>query len=187
MAISPTLYYDVLGLPPPPHSIALAPEVIRKAYHAALLRHHPDKNISDDAVLTLYSSEMVDCIVKAYNILSSPDLRAEYDKVIMQKRKLLNDESEYTSRIIAQADLVDLDDFDSAEMCLKHRIPENESICETCEREEVWYKECRCGDVYLITESMLVEVSSHFKGEDGEVLVQCPRCSTWLRVLFAIS
>ncbi|KAK7206288.1 hypothetical protein BZA70DRAFT_276225 [Myxozyma melibiosi] len=189
MATSPTLYYDVLGLPPPPHANPLSLEAIRKAYRAALLRHHPDKNLAADSDNLDQSNETVDHIVAAYNTLSVPNLRADYDRSIIEKSKSLASQSDYEARIIAQSDMADLDDFAFASMCLTHRLSEDESTCTDCVREEVWYKECRCGDAYVITESMLVDVSNARKDEDGdegEVLVQCSRCSTWLRVLFSV-
>lgn len=53
-------------------------EEIKRAYHALILKHHPDKNQSkpDDAF---------EKISKAWQILSEPNSRAEYDAVHEQR------------------------------------------------------------------------------------------------------
>mmetsp|Transcript_28910 Transcript_28910/g.35632 ORF Transcript_28910/g.35632 Transcript_28910/m.35632 type:complete len:283 (+) Transcript_28910:910-1758(+) len=62
-------YYDVLGIP-----CFASQRDIRKAYKALALRLHPDKNKSRKAV-----SEFVE-LREAYEVLSSPEKRLEYDK-----------------------------------------------------------------------------------------------------------
>jgi DnaJ-class molecular chaperone len=62
--------YDVLGVAP-----TAAPEVIRAAYRALALRHHPDRQSSrgmDGAVMASLN--------KAYDILSCPERRRAYDQ-----------------------------------------------------------------------------------------------------------
>lgn len=68
MARPPT-YYDQLGV------ARNAPdEVIRGAYKALALKHHPDKNINNPAATTAMQA-----INQAYAVLSDPHKRAEYD------------------------------------------------------------------------------------------------------------
>ena len=66
-------HYAVLGLAP-----TAAPDVIRAAYRVLAQRHHPDRNASND------DSAMVR-LNQAYNVLSCPLRRAEFD--IQQRRQ----------------------------------------------------------------------------------------------------
>ena len=63
-------YYAVLGVAP-----TAAPEVIRAAYRALALRHHPDRQVHK----TMDGSVMAD-LNKAYEILSCPKRRHAYDQ-----------------------------------------------------------------------------------------------------------
>jgi diphthamide biosynthesis protein 4 len=69
-------HYEVLNLPEPSSLkngkvFVLQPADIRKAYKAALLRHHPDKSIR--------STTSIDEITKAYTVLIDPEQREIYD------------------------------------------------------------------------------------------------------------
>ncbi|PIT78767.1 J domain-containing protein [Limnohabitans sp. B9-3] len=63
-------FYAVLGVAP-----AAAPEVIRAAYRALALRHHPDRQ----AHRAMDGSVMAG-LNKAYEILSCPERRRTYDQ-----------------------------------------------------------------------------------------------------------
>jgi DnaJ-class molecular chaperone len=63
-------FYAVLGVAP-----AAAPEVIRAAYRALALRHHPDRH----AHRAMDGSVMAG-LNKAYEILSCPERRRAYDQ-----------------------------------------------------------------------------------------------------------
>jgi curved DNA-binding protein CbpA len=65
-------HYAVLGVAP-----TADPEVIRAAYRVLAQRHHPDRNANTDG------SAMVR-LNQAYNVLSCPKRRAEFD--IVQRR-----------------------------------------------------------------------------------------------------
>ncbi|KAI9894775.1 MAG: hypothetical protein M1814_002132 [Vezdaea aestivalis] len=70
-----TAYYDVLGV----KTDATALE-IKKAYRKLAIIHHPDKN-PDDAT----AHEKFQAIGEAYQVLSSQDLRLQYDKYGKEK------------------------------------------------------------------------------------------------------
>ena len=59
-------YYDILGVPS-----SASEEEIKKAFRKLALEHHPDKNNGDD---TRFKE-----INEAYQVLSDPDKRKEYD------------------------------------------------------------------------------------------------------------
>lgn len=61
--------YEILHLHPSAH-----PDVIQAAYRRLALLYHPDKNPSPEA------SEMMAAVNRAYEVLSDPEKRAEYDR-----------------------------------------------------------------------------------------------------------
>src|SRR5580698_6393683 len=61
-------FYKVLAL-----AKTASPEEVKAAYHRALITHHPDKNSSKPATVHVAT------IKEAYEVLSSPSLRALYD------------------------------------------------------------------------------------------------------------
>jgi molecular chaperone DnaJ len=64
-------YYDVLGI-----GRGAAAEEIKKAYRALALKYHPDRNPDDKAA----SQEKFKEASEAYQVLSDPDKRAQYDR-----------------------------------------------------------------------------------------------------------
>jgi len=63
-------YYQILELPP-----QADPEAIKKSFRKLAHRFHPDKN-QDQPLAAAYYME----IQEAYNVLSDPETRAEYDQ-----------------------------------------------------------------------------------------------------------
>ena len=61
--------YEVLGVQP-----GASQTDIKKAYHAAALKYHPDKNGSQE------SSQKYVEISEAYTKLKDPEVRKEYDR-----------------------------------------------------------------------------------------------------------
>jgi len=147
-------YYALLELPPPPSPIS--DQTIKKAYHAALLLHHPDK-----AQSLRKDSPTIDDLTVAYQTLSSPALRREYDAALLLAVSQRADGKEKVMQT------VDLDDF----------------CCHEDEPETRFSKSCRCGEEegYVVLESQLEEAAEH-----GEVVVGCIGCSLWVRVLFGV-
>lgn len=62
-------YYEVLGVPK-----TASGDEIKAAYHRLAFKYHPDRNSH------AYAGEWMKKINQAYNTLSSPEKRAEYDR-----------------------------------------------------------------------------------------------------------
>ncbi|KAK9466520.1 hypothetical protein V1512DRAFT_263796 [Lipomyces arxii] len=187
MALKARSHYETLGLTFPVGAGVDSPTIdaatIRKAYHTALLRHHPDKSRQPSS-----SAETIDDIVLAYAVLASPDRRKQYDNKITHEQT----QGDIAARVHAQAETFDLDDFDEADFCIAHIMDDAPSVCDPetnpeCLVKHIWYRGCRCEKehAYVVTESLLNEAANELDDADGEVLVQCLGCSTWIRVLFA--
>lgn len=67
-------YYDILGV-----KEDATQDEIKKAYRKLSLKHHPDKHVNDSDEDKKYHEEQFKKIVEAYDTLSDPDKRAEYD------------------------------------------------------------------------------------------------------------
>ncbi|RSM16992.1 Diphthamide biosynthesis protein 4 [Fusarium ambrosium] len=124
--------------------------LIKRAYHRALLRNHPDKVAASD------SSDFftVDQITTALNVLSSPSSRAAYDAALRVSRPA--GAASRDAAFQTGVENIDLDDlaFD--------------------EDDECWYRPCRCGNErsYVFRETDLEEVS-----DEGELVVACLDCN----------
>lgn len=66
-----TAYYDALGVPPTATEIE-----IKKAYRKLAVKLHPDKNPDDPT-----ANEKFQAVGEAYQVLSEPELRKQYDKL----------------------------------------------------------------------------------------------------------
>lgn len=66
-------YYDILGLEPDCEA-----EAIKQAFRKLALTHHPDRNPDPMATETFHE------IREAYETLSDPDLREEYDVFLVE-------------------------------------------------------------------------------------------------------
>ncbi|RPA87181.1 DnaJ-domain-containing protein [Ascobolus immersus RN42] len=167
-------HYEVLDIP---RSLKLSNATLKKAYHRALLRYHPDKAAAEHIVgggapgaaestdNSKTAKYTVDEILLAYNTLLSPQLRKEYDLSLEASKNVGKDGGNTAGPV----DSLDLDDFE-----MRY---ENDKM--------VFTRSCRCGEKegFLITEDELEELSG--EGQN-EALVGCVGCSLWFRVTFEV-
>lgn len=156
-------HYQVLNISPTLLDTQHNPAtLLKRAYHRALLRNHPDKAKSDPSPSSVFFT--IDQISTALAVLSSPSSRAAYDAALRVSRPTSTHARDAAS-FQTGVENIDLDDltYDDAEEC--------------------WYRPCRCGNnrSYLFHEADLDEV-----GDEGELVVGCLDCSLWLRVHFAV-
>lgn len=157
-------YYDILGLSAADLETQQdAVQAIKRAYHRALLQHHPDKARRDRPRLGHQGGFTVDQISDACAVLSDSKRRADYDralKLAAAGHGLAREPHFQTG--VENADLDDLD-YDEA--------------------QGRWYRSCRCGNPrgYHFSEGDLEGAT-----DCGELIVGCQDCSLWLRVRFAV-
>ena len=75
--VKETAYYDALSVPPTATAID-----IKKAYRKAAIKLHPDKNPDDPTAHAKFQA-----VGEAYQVLSSPELRKQYDQYGAQGAK----------------------------------------------------------------------------------------------------
>src|SRR5271154_5217714 len=168
--MSETDYYTILNLPTILDTSSLTKDKLKAAYHAALLRNHPDKTAQASVSRRQPprsnhgESYTVDQIFEAYRALSDPVTRAAYDK-ILERRGAFGASHQKEANLHRGVEVHDLEDmtFD--------------------EKASVWFRGCRCGEDrgYVLRETELEAESSA-----GQVLVPCTGCSLWITVLFSV-
>ena len=177
LELSDSSHYEVLGLKP---GTRLTAKDVKSAYHQALLRHHPDKSPRNpgngvaerDEVIQSSDQRIeeapiisIDRLTLAYQTLSDPQSKAEYDRLLALSTKAAKNEGlrlQEAHRHLG-VDIVDLEDMD---------YDDDRSL---------WKRPCRCGDrwAYEITEPELEREQSH-----GEIYVGCRGCSLFIKVIF---
>ncbi|CAG8680809.1 5653_t:CDS:1 [Acaulospora colombiana] len=140
---------------------------IKRAYHLALLRYHPDKNIPASTDQKLVNSSTsppleVHTLRQAFEILSNPDSRQVYDEQLRYSTLSSNTGSKEGPR---PAHIVSLDDFEQRDG------PEGSS------EPTQWAYPCRCGGSFIITENLL---------ESDVHLISCDACSEALWVGYEV-
>ena len=111
-------YYALLSVSP-----SATHTEIKAAYHRLLLASHPDKR----AFETTGDGIDIGLLKEAFRTLSTPELRADYDKLRRFNEKQLGPRP---------AQVVSLEEFDE-------------------ESDSRWTYPCRCGGTYVVTEEML--------------------------------
>lgn len=87
--------YDFLGV-----SRTATPQEIKKAYHKAAIKYHPDKQVNPSEETTSMFLKIVD----AFAVLSNQNLRSEYDKELELKEATEELQSEISK---SRQDLID--------------------------------------------------------------------------------
>ena len=180
----PASHYEVLNLPSLSSSPALTPSALKAAYRRALLLHHPDKKATIPSserakhALLVYTTTAaprytIDQITLAYNTLSNPKLRAEYDRSLrLQASQSLSSEPRGNSGSVtdvwAGLESIDLEDMQ----------------CDETQAETIWWRGCRCGNDrgFVVREedleAVVQEIGSEKRGGgNGEIVVGCLGCS----------
>ncbi|KAK3233467.1 hypothetical protein CYMTET_56239 [Cymbomonas tetramitiformis] len=119
-------YYDLLGV----KSNATFEE-IKRAYHAAALAHHPDKNASLSEADAM-SPDIFQQVQKAWGVLKNSDTRSTYDRHLAGQRMV--------DQVVVSEEIA-LDEMACQEL---------EGVCE-------YSYPCRCGDYYQILSEDLEE------------------------------
>ena len=156
----PQNHYKVLSLPKVSESGHVPTlEVIKRAYHRALLIYHPDKSHPATLSRPKYT---IDQITQAYQVLSDPVSRSSFDQSLRLNPKFSSLARGATVSILT-GETVDLDDL----------IYDDE--------QKLWYRACRCGQErgFVVTEDDLEKQKA-----EGEALVGCLGCSLWTKILF---
>ncbi|KAL7693993.1 putative DnaJ domain, Zinc finger, DPH-type, DPH Zinc finger superfamily [Plasmopara halstedii] len=159
--MSESSFYKVLGV-----SATCSADEVRRAYHQAARKYHPDKKLNDLNAINSAGSvykEFFLQVQEAYETLHDSVLRQQYDtklhNELMRKRicekVVVSDEMLYSDM---QRAALHGENGDENEVMYSHR--------------------CRCGEFYEITESEL---------HDGVDVVACTGCSLHIRVLYGRS
>jgi diphthamide biosynthesis protein 4 len=166
MTSTETNHYTILNLQPltstskPPSA-----QDIKAAYRVALLAHHPDKSGTIISVQN-ENAPSIDAIKIAFNILSSPSLREDYDRTLLLQSTKSNSSSQQRTAYTG-SEALDLDDLSYDE------------------DTGIWYLACRCGEKrgYVVTERDLEREES---AGGREIVIGCGGCSLWVRVSFGV-
>ncbi|KAG0641131.1 diphthamide biosynthesis protein 4 [Tuber brumale] len=166
-------HYEILSLPPSLQNLTSA--AIKKAYHRALLDHHPDKSPLPTEKTRSKPTFSIDQITTAFTVLSDPAQRKKYD----QELKNANPGIAATAAIGKVLQTVDLDDM---EYC------EEEQQQQGGWKKGVWWRGCRCGEErgFVLTEEDLEDGEGMGEWDGGEVVVGCVGCSLWVRVVYGV-
>ncbi|KKA31137.1 hypothetical protein TD95_000559 [Thielaviopsis punctulata] len=177
ISMSLPTYYEILGISKAMLSNNDNPaHILKRAYRRALLQNHPDKAAatfpSSSTPTTPTTLFTIDQISTAYKHLSTPSLKAAYDKALLLRPPSHHDPCVSGIGQLARkgsfqtAETVDLDDLAFDETAAK------------------WFRGCRCGNErgFLFGEEDLEEAAD----DVGELLVGCQDCSLWLKVFFTV-
>lgn len=178
LPVSAPTHYEVLDISPSllefSHGGGPSTEtqLLRRAYHRALLRHHPDKAATEELKTSGHASRTpqtgalytVDQITTAYNTLNDPKLRREYELALRQLAAADPAASQQEETFRTGVEVLDLDD-----------LPFDEA-------SERWYMGCRCGNEkgFEFGEEVLDE-------REREVFVGCKDCSLWIKVQYEVA
>ncbi|KAH7462443.1 hypothetical protein PRIC1_014897 [Phytophthora ramorum] len=146
-------FYEVLGV-----AATCSADDVRRAYHQAARRCHPDKR----SAATEEDEQRFLRVQEAYETLRTEEQRRQYDAKLLQDELVRRREQE----LVMVSDEVPLAD-------MKREILPGDD-----DDEVLFTHQCRCGDLYEITEDEL---------QDGVDVVPCTGCSLHIRVLHAVT
>ncbi|KAF0692980.1 Aste57867_16026 [Aphanomyces stellatus] len=114
-------YYERLGV-----EADCTPELLKRAYHAAVLHHHPDKQAAGASAdfSKEFTESTFQLVHEAYQVLRDVESRRRYDQSL-QEKKLRSE--------LRVSDEVALEDF------------------EFDAEDEIYTYNCRCGESYVLT------------------------------------
>lgn len=122
-------YYALLSVSP-----SASPTEVKNAYHRALLRYHPDKQVSRQPTAPHLPHGDIGSLKIAYETLAAPESRARYDALRAAKASAPR-----------PAQVVSLEEFTELEDAF------------------AWTYACRCSGAYIITEQDM-ERGQHLVG-----------------------
>ncbi|KAJ1331466.1 diphthamide biosynthesis protein 4 [Microdochium nivale] len=195
-ARQPTLY-DILSLTPKHlegQASTAQSTVVKKAYHRALLQHHPDKANSNTSNTSNGGGEdaggsksknkspprgvtyTVDQIQEAYTTLSDTKKRAEYNRSLASASS--SSSATTTSRQQQSSHTATFSTTRSFQTGLE--VVDLDDV-DFDDRKGLYFRACRCGNPrgYRFKENNLEE-----NEDEGVLMVECLDCSLWLKVLF---
>lgn len=198
-------HYEILAITPKHlegQSASAQATVVKKAYHRALLRHHPDKTKAavtsqepnananakpssprpqssspSTATTTAYT---VDQITEAYSVLSDSQRRGEYNRALFLQQKTASPASASASTPNGASK-----PSSSTTTTWSFRTGVETADLDDLgfdSRTGTYHRGCRCGNArgYRFEDADLEECEA-----EGVLMVGCADCSLWLRVLFA--
>lgn len=169
--MAPSSHYQVLGVAP-----SCSSDELRRAYHRAARRSHPDKANAPPIDVISNNSSIINSnsgelwqendedgeflrVQQAYEVLRDVEQRAAYDKELARKAAQLDREQQG----------VVVSDEVSIESMKREELEEDDG-----EQVVVFSHACRCGDAFEVTQEEL---------DDGVRIVPCCGCSQHIRVL----
>lgn len=202
-------HYEVLSLPKSLLDDTSTPDqtaqIVKRAYHRALLRHHPDKAVSAGASLsslppsasssfpsrqtdwskTAGVPKSSDCSAATTTTYTIDQIITAYTTLSTPSTKRSYDQSLQISNrhtgnggdpAISSSFQTGIETIDLDDLSCTSSTSSEES-------SSWWWKSCRCGNPqgFRFGEADLEEA-----GDLGELIVGCQDCSLWLRVHFAV-
>ncbi|XP_020580896.1 DPH4 homolog [Phalaenopsis equestris] len=150
-------HYDILSV-----NEDASYDQIRENYKIAVLRSHPDKLCASPVPIhpTKNRQEIFLNVQKAWEVLSDPKSRQDYDDLLQASRN----EAEVVDNEIKLGEMVVQVDGDGKELSYQ----------------------CRCGDHFFISSVELQELGFSVKTSGASVILPCDSCSLKISVVIDV-